>query len=172
MESLVTASLFRSPGLFSVFWPILTILQFRWSPFTLLFPSNGVFSDSKSLQVSRTLLSILADINKVSTRLIIFKSFSPFTNPLVTVPRAPITTGIFVTFMFHCFFYFPGKVQVLILFFAFFQFSPVFCRDSKVDNSENSITESLLSDGLVSCQGHSLGKSYLSVEMQSVYLPA
>ena len=32
------------------------------------------------------------------------KSSSPFSNPLVTVPNAPITIGIIVTFMFHSFF--------------------------------------------------------------------
>ena len=51
-------------------------------------------SDSKSPQVSRTLLSILAVLNNavvwmVSTRLPTSKSSSPFSNPLVTVPNAP-----------------------------------------------------------------------------------
>ena len=66
-------------------------------------------SDSKSPQVSRTLLSILAFLNNVvvwmvSTRPPTSKSSSPFNNPLVTVPKAPITIGIIVTFMFHIFF--------------------------------------------------------------------
>ena len=39
----------------------------------------------------------------VSTRPLISKSSSPCTNLLVTVPRAPITIGITITFMFHCF---------------------------------------------------------------------
>ena len=56
-------------------------------------------SDSKSPQVSKNLLSILAVLNnavawKVSTRLSL----------PVTVPRAPITIGITVTFMFHSFY--------------------------------------------------------------------
>ena len=65
--------------------------------------------DSKSHQVFRTLLSILAVLNNagvrmVSTRLPTSKSSSPFNNPLVTVPKAPITIGIIVSFMFHnCF---------------------------------------------------------------------
>ena len=59
-------------------------------------------SDSKSPQVSRTLLSILAVLNNavvwvVSTRPSTSKSSSPFSNPLVTVPNAPITIGIIVT---------------------------------------------------------------------------
>ena len=66
-------------------------------------------SDSKSPQVSRTLLSILAVLNNVvvwvvSTGLPTSKSSSPFSNPLVTIPKAPITIGIIFTYMFHSFF--------------------------------------------------------------------
>ena len=39
----------------------------------------------------------------VSTRPPASKSSSPFNNPLITVPKAPITIGIIVTFMFHSF---------------------------------------------------------------------
>ena len=65
-------------------------------------------SDSKSPQVSRTLLSILAVLNNavvwmVSTGPPTSKSSSPFSNLLVTVPNAPITTGIIVTCMFQIF---------------------------------------------------------------------
>ena len=49
-------------------------------------------------------------------------SSSPFSNPLVTVPNAPITIGIIVTSMFHSFFQFPSMVEVVILLFTFFQF--------------------------------------------------
>ena len=67
-------------------------------------------SDSKFPQVSRTLHSILADLNNavvwmVFTCPLISKSSSPFINHLVTVPRAPITVGIIVTFTFHSFYY-------------------------------------------------------------------
>ena len=101
-------------------------------------------SDSKSPQVSRTLLSILAVLNNVvvwmvSTQLLISESSSPFNNPLVTVPKAPITIGIIVTFMFHSFFQFPYKVKILILLFTFFQFYSVVSRDSKVDNFASSL---------------------------------
>ena len=51
----------------------------------------------------------------VSTRPLISKSPSPFNNPLVTVPRVPVTIGITVTFMFHRFFQFLSKVGELIL---------------------------------------------------------
>ena len=78
---------------------------------------------SKSLQVSRTFLSILAVLNNaitwmVSTRSPNSKSSSPFNSPLVTEPNAPITIGIIVTFMFHsCFFYYPSKTEVPVLLF-------------------------------------------------------
>ena len=60
-------------------------------------------SDSKSPQVSRTLLSILAVLKNVviSTRPPTSNSSTPFSNPFVNVPKAPITIGIIVTFMFH-----------------------------------------------------------------------
>ena len=100
--------------------------------------------DSKSPQVSRTLLSILAILNNavvwmVSTRPPTSKSSSPFSNPLVTVPNAPITFGIIVTCMFHSFFQFPSKVEGLIILFTFFQFYSVVCRDSKVDYFASSL---------------------------------
>ena len=62
--------------------------------------------DSKSPQVSRAQLSFLAVLNnvvvwKVSTRPLTSNSFSPFSNPFVTVPNAPITIGIIFTCMFH-----------------------------------------------------------------------
>ena len=66
-------------------------------------------SDRKSHQVSRTLLSILAIFKNavvwmVSTQPPTSKSSRPFNIPLVTVPKAPITIGMIVTFMFHSFF--------------------------------------------------------------------
>ena len=76
--------------------------------------------DSKSPQVSRTRLSILAVLSDavvwiVSTRPLTSKSSRTFNNPLVTVPNAPITIGTIVTFMFHSFFQFSSKVEVLII---------------------------------------------------------
>ena len=84
-------------------------------------------SDSKSLQVCWTLLTILADVSNVivwmvSTRPLIFKSSCYFINLLVTVPRAPITTGIMVTFMFHIFFNFLVRSRYLSFFSLSFNF--------------------------------------------------
>ena len=93
-------------------------------------------SDNKSPLVSKTLLSILADLNNVvvwmvSTRPVIFMFSSPFNDPLVTLPRAPIKMGINITFMFHSFFQFPSKVEVLILLFKFFLFHSVARHNSE-----------------------------------------
>ena len=38
----VTASILKTPGLFSVFWPLSKMLSFGWSPIVLLFPSPPV----------------------------------------------------------------------------------------------------------------------------------
>ena len=84
----------------------------------------------------------------VSSRLPTCKSSSLFSNPLVTVPNAPITIGIIVTCMFNSFFFqFFSMVEVLILLFTFFQFYSVVCRDSKVNNFASSLCWLLL--GLV-----------------------
>ena len=84
-------------------------------------------SDSMSPQVSRTLLSILAIFNNavvwmVSTRSPTSKSSRPFNNPLVTVPKAPITISIIVTFIFHSFFNSLARSRYLSLFSHYFSF--------------------------------------------------
>ena len=85
-------------------------------------------SDGKSSEVFGTLLSILVDLNNavvwmVSTRPIISKSSSPFMNPLVTVPRAPITIGITVTFMFYGFLSSLARSRYLSFFSLSFNFA-------------------------------------------------
>ena len=62
-------------------------------------------SGFKSPQVSRTLLSILTDLNNdviwmISARPLISKSSCPCTNYLMTITSSPITIGITVTFIF------------------------------------------------------------------------
>ena len=71
--------------------------------------ADGLLLECEWQLVSRTLLSILAVLNNavvwmVSTQPPTSKSSSPFNNPLVTVPKAPITIGIIFAFMFHSFF--------------------------------------------------------------------
>ena len=85
----------------------------------------------------RTLLSILADLNNavvwmISIRPVISKFSHPCTNPLVTVPSAPITIGITVTFMLHRFILFSSKVYIFITLFPLLKFYPVISRNSKV----------------------------------------
>ena len=86
-----------------------------------------ILSDSKSPQVSRILLSILAVLNidvvwMVSTRPPTSKSSSPFSNPLVTVPNAPIKIGMIVTCMSHSFFNSLEKSRYLSFFSHSFSF--------------------------------------------------
>ena len=67
----------------------------------------------------------------VSTRPAISKSSSPCTNPLVTVPRAPITICILVIFMFHSFFNFLARSTCLSLFSYTFNFTLWSARTEK-----------------------------------------
>ena len=97
--------------------PLLLLLLF--SPWSL--------SDSKSPQVSRTLLSILAVLSNaviwiVSHRLLTSKSSRPFNNPLVIMPKAPITIGTIVTFMVHSFFNSLARSMYLSFFLHSFSF--------------------------------------------------
>ena len=71
--------------------------------------ADGLSLEFEWLQISRTLLRILAVLNNVvvwmvSTRPPTSKPSSPFSNPLDTVSNAPITISIIVTGMFHSFF--------------------------------------------------------------------
>ena len=58
----------------------------------------------------------------VSTRPLTSKFSSSFNNPLVTVPKAPITIGIIDTFMFHSFFDSLARSTYLSLFSHSFSF--------------------------------------------------
>ena len=99
--------------------------------------SHWILIDRKSPQVSRTLLSILVVLTNavlwmIFTRLPTSNSSSPFSNPLVTVPNAPITIGIIVTCMFHCFFNSLARSRYLSFFSHFFQFYCVVSRDMNI----------------------------------------
>ena len=88
---------------------------------------HGSLSDSKSPQVSRTRLRILAVLSNaviwiVSTRPPTSKSSKPFNNPLVIVPKAHITTGTIVTLMFHSFFNSLARSRYLSFFSLSFRF--------------------------------------------------
>ena len=84
-------------------------------------------SDSKSPQFSRIRLRILAVLSHavvwiVATRPPTSKSSRPFNNPLVIVPKAPITIGTIVTFIFHSFFNFLARSRYLFFFSHSFRF--------------------------------------------------
>ena len=85
-------------------------------------------SDSKSSQVSTTLFSILSDLKNVvvwmvSTHPLISNSSCPRINPLLTVPRAPITNCVTFIFMFHRFFNSLASSTYLSLFSLSFCFT-------------------------------------------------
>ena len=72
-------------------------------------------SDSKPPQISRTFLSILAVLNNAvvwmfSTRPPTSKSSSAYNNPLVTVPKAPITLGIIIIIIIHSLVFFTSAL--------------------------------------------------------------
>ena len=75
-------------------------------------------SDSKSPQVSRTRLRILA----VLSNAVIWIVSRPFNNPLVIVPKAPIRIGTIITFMFHSFFKSLARSRYLSFILLSFRF--------------------------------------------------
>ena len=102
-------------------------LSFFYYYYLIIRVFHGSLSDSKCSQVSRTLLSILAVFNNevvwiVSTRPPTSKSSSPFSNPLVTAPNAPITIGIIITNMFHSLFNSLARLRYLSFFSHSFSF--------------------------------------------------
>ena len=97
-------------------------------------------SDCRSLQVSRTLLGILADFNNAVVWVVSFclhtaMSSSSFTNLLVNGPSAPITIGITVIFMFHSFFSSLARCRYLFFFLS----CSVVWLDGKVRNLAGSL---------------------------------
>ena len=114
-------------GIIIIIIIIIIIYSLEFSHQRKLMVLHWRLSDSNSPHVSRTFLSILAVFNNavlwmVSTRSSISKSSRPFNNPLVTVPKAPITIGIIVTFMFHSFFNSLARSRYLSLFSHSFSF--------------------------------------------------
>ena len=100
----------------------------------------------------------------VSTRPPTSKSSRPFNKPLVTVPKAPITIGIIVTFIFLIFF----KVEVLIYLFTYFQFSSVVSRDSKVDNFAIDIIISVIIIRCISSSGGNSSSSTSYIKSKNI----
>ena len=80
---------------------MIIILLFRVDGFPLEFEWQQVFQVSSTLRNLADLKNAVVCI--VFTRPLISKSLSYSTDPLVTVPRAPVTITITVTFTFHSF---------------------------------------------------------------------
>ena len=128
------------PHLSDISYSLVYILLF-WEVFTPAL-ADGLSLEFEWQQGFRTLLSILAHLKisvvcMVSTRPLISKSSSLFTNPLGIIRRAPITIGITVTYMFHIFSSLT-RSRYLSLFsylFAFFHFRSVVCWDIKNSHS-------------------------------------
>ena len=78
------------------------LMDFHWS-----------LSNCKSPQISRTLLSIMADHNNV-VFWIVFCCLLTFTNPLKIVPSLPFTTCITVILMFYSFFVSLQGLSVMV----------------------------------------------------------
>ena len=85
------------------------------------------FRDNTSPHVSRTLLSILTDLNNdviwmVSILPPMPNSSSSFSKPLGSVQSAPSTIDIILTLIFHSFFSSLARSKYLSTFFTFFIF--------------------------------------------------
>ena len=117
---------FITPPIYILFLLLLRIRVFHTSVSWWFFHRR--FSDCKTPQVSRTLLSILTLFNNavvwmVSTRPPTFKSSRSFNKRLVTVPKAPVTICIIDTFIFHSFFNSLARSRYLSLFSHSFRFT-------------------------------------------------
>ena len=106
--------------------------------------SSWIFTESKFPQVSRTLLRILADLNNAVVWMVSNRYFQVFLSLYQSFGDCTKNTNY--NWYNRCFrvpqsfFQFPGKVQVLIILFAFFQFYSLVSRDSKVHNSASSLS--------------------------------
>ena len=105
--------------------------------------------DSKSSWVSRTLLSILADLSKaiawmVSIPPLISRSSNPFSRLLWTVPSTPTTICITITFILHSFLSCLARFKDYSIFSFTFNF--VVSGNGNIHNIANSNFYYLLSN--------------------------
>ena len=115
------ASLLKSPGLFSVFWPFSIMLLFGWSPLDRQLPNLPVL----------LLLLYCCDVDS-------FDSSSLLSKPYGTVQSAITTNEIIVTLMFYIFFYFSGNIYEFLNLFRFFYFQYVVRRNEEIKESSSS----------------------------------
>ena len=86
-------------------------------------------NDSKSPQITRNLLSILANLNNAVVRIVSILSLIPnfsnlFSKLLGTVLRVSTIIGITFTLLYQSFFQFSGKVQIFVYLLAALSTSP------------------------------------------------
>ena len=104
-----SASLLKSPGLFSVFCPILTMSLFRWSQIILVFPSPFVpvlwwlYQEYKLRLVSPSLLHSIFFTSLARSRYLFF--FSPLSVLLCSQARTAKSTIWCHSNSFICHFY-------------------------------------------------------------------
>ena len=92
-------------------------------------------SDGKSCQLSRTYLSIIADLSSALVKIVLIfplisLSFNLLPKPLWIIPSAPTTIGITIIFMFLRFFFI--HIQIFINAFPLFYFLSVICSYGKI----------------------------------------
>ena len=134
-------------------------------------------SDSKSPQLTRNVLSILADLSSaivwiVSARPLNLNPSNPVAKHLGIVPSAPVMTGITVTLIFHNVFSSLPRLKYLSLFwffFFFFNFNSMIVRLGKFHYLMSSLSFSLfdLSLGLVFWPG--LGNPFVSKDLRDYF---
>ena len=95
-------------------------LDFEWYQVLLSVQDSSLYSDLNN-----------AGVWIVYTCLLIPKSSSSCINPLVTVPKAPVTIGITVTFMFHSFFCSLARSKYLSFFLLSLNFTLWSARTAK-----------------------------------------
>ena len=93
------------------------LLSLEFSLYIQIFPTNlnlvfhWSLSDNESLEISRTLLSNLADLNSA----VVWSTFSQivFSRLLENVPRAPTTIDITNTFMLYMVLLLSDEIQII-----------------------------------------------------------
>ena len=123
---------------------ILLLVSFSHQHSLMVFPMSLI--DRKSPLVSRTLLSILADLNNAIVWMISHLNsinLRPLNKVWGTVRSVPFTSGITATFMLYSFFSSLAKSKYLSLFLFLSDFHIVIRQDGKVLYTPVSLSFSL-----------------------------
>ena len=125
-----------SPRLYSVFWPIATILVIGWFQFFLRSPTLPFlfqFFETVYLCEFFTFFWMVSIPPLISN---FYSLFSP--KPLGAVPSVPTTIGTTITLMFHSFFCSLRRSKPLFIFLISFSFKSVVHRNSKIHQMKSS----------------------------------